>query len=441
MKNQVKRNFNYERSRKLSYLNWKNINLLKQVKEKIEDNSLNKESREHLEKLRKNISGCAFYSLYNKNSDVKYIGSHTCNHRGCNICNSQRQKRIRRKYFHFFTTTPELIKARTKSGYKVYTQNYFNELIKKKPDIKFISKVNYDLMHLTLTVKHSKQGFNGNKYYFEEILKTFHKLRNSNLKTDYNGMLYNWRSLVYGGEFGIETTKNENGLHIHIHALLFVRKIKQNRNILHKHILKSWNKYTVNKDFNKRDFTENEIKSIMKGNSILTDDFIKTFDRRGATLIGLENIFYYSKNGKKIRPKDLTDLKAVQRAVLETISYHFKPDLFETDKETYNIDLICEILPKIYKKQLYGKFGCLYNEKSLGLSSENLLEDFAESRELTETESSEGDFFIVQPAKVYHIDNQIILRKDLQKNKLRANTTTSAISLMNAYYLQSIKGK
>jgi len=429
----------------MSFLNYKNIQLLGQINDHLENYDCSAVESKFLGKLAKNIFGCSLYSLYQETDTVKYIGSHTCNHRGCNICNSQRQKRIRRKYFKFFTETPELIECRDKIGNpKVYTQNYWNETVKNRPGYTYICKRKYDLMHLTLTVRHSEKGFNGEKFYYETILKKFRDLRNSKRKFKYNQQSFTWSYLVFGGEFGIETTNNQSGFHIHIHALLFVRKIPQNRNILHMLILKHWNNLTVNNDFPETNFTPDHISNIKKGNKLINDDLIKTLDRRGATFVNLESIFFHDKSGKKIYSSDLTNIEAVQRAVLETISYHFKPGMFELDdNKTYNIDLIKKVLPHIYKKKLYEKVGCLYFEKSLSLNSESIQEDFTESKELSEDQQTDGNFYIVQPAKVLHFEDKerIMLREETKQRKVNASTSTQAIEIMSSMYQHFQKRK
>ncbi len=440
-------NFNYVRSKKISYLNYKNTKLLFDLRNYLETQELNKEERYFLQKFERSINGCAAYSLYSESSNVKYIGSHTCDHRGCNICNSVRQKRIRSKYFKFFSETPELLEIKTPSGNKIFTQNYYNEIKASKPNYKKLRTVKYSLMHLTLTVRHDENGFKGKVHYYDEIIRAFRDLRNSKRKIKINGKDYTFKSLVYGGEYGIETTRNGNGLHIHIHSLLFVRKITQSRNILTVLILVFWNNLTINKSLKKRPFRADEINNIKKLSNLIDDNIINQLDRRGATLVTVETVYFF-RNNQKFYVNDLSNLQAVQHAVLETVSYHFKPGMFEMNNKdkTFDIDLIKEVLPAIHKKKLYEKFGCLYNEKSLSVNFKDnqLFEDFKNGAELTDESTDVGaDYYILQPSRINHFDEkeQIVLPNDKFKTKLNAANSVHALQIMSDNYKNFINGK
>ncbi|RMG79234.1 MAG: hypothetical protein D6707_08500 [Bacteroidetes bacterium] len=324
------------------------------------------EELEQLARLKKCMEVCASHSLYGEsNNGLTYIGSHTCDNKNCHVCNYNRKKRIRRKLYHWFKNNKKLIYLPGRE--KTVTESQYKEKYLSEKGI----KVGYDIMHLTLTVPHTEKGWKGTQTYYGEIMRAFNRLRNDEEIKQY----------IYGGEFGIETTRNENGLHIHIHALLLVKNCLQNRNELHRLILLKWNKLTVNPDIETKEFTKDRIKSIKKSNKLLTDEDIQTLSPQGATLIGLETIYTLNKQRKKVRSKKYGD-KAMMIAVMETVSYHFKPLAMEEDG-SLNYDLIAKIAAAIYRKPLYRKFGCWHGEKSLniktGTDPDAVLEDYADS--------------------------------------------------------------
>lgn len=419
-------NHNGKRSSRLSFLAKKNINLSRQIKEHLQTNTMKKENKEALIKLSGYLGKCANVSLYRKGEKFTYIGSHTCNNRNCNVCNWQRQKAIRRKYLSFFQSNKELylIQNLKTTKKKIVTKSVFE---KTKEDFSFVGVREYDLMHLTLTVPHTKEsGYKGEKYYFSQIISDFNKLRKRK----------DWSLWVYGGEYGVETTTGESGLHTHIHSLVFVRKARQNRNELHKIILKEWNEITKTSDI--KEISENRLKPIIKSNSLLNIDFAKNLFSTGATSIGLGTIFTVQE-GKKTRSNEFGS-DAMLKAVMETISYHFEPQAFDKELNHFNIELLGELLPKIRKQKLYGRFGCLEHEKSLMISdNSDVSKEYAETKEIlidTDTgEILEDEFYIVQPSRVWHdVENDFdikihksVLNKSL---KLNAFSTLSALELI-----------
>ena len=115
-------------------------------------------------------------------------------------------------------------------------------------------------MHLVLTVPHLNGKFNGSNFYASEILQKFNQMRKSAL----------WNEFIHGGEYGLEIKKgtNNNGLHIHLHCLVFLNK-NYKINDIRAYILREWNKltgsefihfetlYTYKKDENGQFITEN----------------------------------------------------------------------------------------------------------------------------------------------------------------------------------------
>ena len=454
-----KANYNAIRSNKISNLKRKALEMAKQVSTFISENSLPDENEDHMLRLKKNLEACSNYSLYTMdfdNNDITYYASHTCDNKNCPICNYNRQKRIRRKYYKWFDDNSELVSLyNTKSKkYKVVTVDQFESKYKNDVSWLDLNREKYDVMHLTLTVPHYKEsGFNGNKYYFDEIAKLYWNMRREKF----------WNQDVYGGEYGIECTNTDNGLNIHIHSLIFVRKFTQNRNVLHKNILLYWNKNTVNKCNLRTLFTDDVRSKIKKGNKLIDDDFINQLEPMGGTMITLENIFSWNSNKtEKVIATEFGSDEMLS-AVMEAISYHFEPTCFDKDNGTFDLELLSELMPVIYGKALYKKFGCLHGEKSLNIKFNSKLEemtsDLKESAELDdksntyEVDTDTGEikevrrYFICNPAYIYHFgdreDMHISLSKKAKELLKYINSTSAhqAIDFMIQLVVSGMKLK
>lgn len=273
--------------------------------------------------------GCMSVNREFKDGTVQHIGSNTCKHKACPRCNANKAKKSRLRHLRFYEKNPDL-------------------------------KTDYDHMHLTLTAGHQSNGGKYQGCYAKEITKDFNLLRKSK----------EWKELVYAGSLSLEITKNANGLHVHIHALLLVRKGLQNRNRLHKAILLRWNKITTGSS--KRSILSDEAReSIKKGNRLITDSDVDEIDPSGATFIGLESIFLSSKSRKRgyrfcersglwkkyVKP---TDGNAFMAAIMETIKYHFEPLALKKDGEL-DAELLVSILPDLERQPLHKKFGAFHS--------------------------------------------------------------------------------
>lgn len=397
-------NHNQKRSSVISSLKRKNYELSGKIQSLMLNMPLTEVQDNYLLKLDKNLRLCATHSLYREhnNGAYDYVGSHTCDNKLCHICNHKSQKSVRRKYANFFENNPRLTIVRnTKTKrtqaltHSVWDKWQADE--KKKETYIKLGEETYDLMHLTLTVPHFKDtGFRGFELYYEQIIKIFNHFRKNRT----------WQKKVFGGEYGIETTNTKNGLNIHIHALLLVKKERQSRNNLHQYILKYWNKNTGNPYSPRKTFNNKTREAIMKSNSLIDHAFINQLDPQGTTLIGLENI-YDKQSGKK------SGYDAKMAAVMETISYHFEPQCFSKEEGQYDIDLMLKVMPEIHGKPLHQKFGALYYEQSLNVRApkeSQLVEDYEDSggdiiiNPITLQESSENQyrFFITNPSNVWH---------------------------------------
>lgn len=406
---------NRTRSNKVSSLKRKNIELVKQTRLKQTKEDMTEQQKDYLHKLDRNLGGCASHSLYKRfleGEAIEYVGSHTCDHKLCAVCNSIRQKRLRAKYLNFFKENDQLVLIQSLKNKKIraYTKAVA-ELMMSHDNFDSLYVVvkhqGYDVMHLTLTVPHYRDsGFRGDLFYYDALIKIFNRLR----KED------RWNELVYGGEYGIETTNTENGLNIHIHSLLLVKQSRQNRNILHKYLLEQWNKMTVNPYSSREVIDTDTVAKINKSNRLIAKDadFINRLNPKGTTVITLENIYNYTAKGNKDRVvSEEFGSDKMMKAVVEAISYHFEPQCFDKENGEMDLDLMVNIMPELEGKPLYRKFGCLHREKSLNIkfkAEERLLDDFEDSASdvvihpdtLKPAEREEYEFFITNAASVFH---------------------------------------
>jgi len=400
--------------------------------DKVCKSRISEEQEDHLLKLQRSASLCSNFSLYSQNlvaKDYTYIASGTCSHKCCFICNYHRQKSLRRKYVKWFNENQVLLQISNGKKNKVVTTDQFRLKYEQSGFI-VIKDLEYDLMHLTLTVPHyADAGFNGQIFFYTRIIELFNWMRKDSP----------WLEMVYGGEFGVETERKESGLHIHIHALLLVRRFFGNRNELHRYILKKWNALSVNEYSRREAISSLAREKIKLSNNTLTDEDINSLNPKGATIIGLETI-YTLINGAKVRATTWGS-DAMIKAVMETISYHFEPHAFNKEENKINIELLAELLPHVYRKILYKKFGCLHGERSLNISAEvneqELIQDLAEAAAIQVDEEtgeiiSERIFQIVNPAYVFHDkgnDNKIVFSQKAKKTAkiLDVENTTAAV--------------
>ena len=418
---------NRKRSKVLTSLKRKNNDLAKEIDMYLAKETYDERTQELGGALVDSLRKCSTYSLYASSGyEISLVTSLTCNHKLCNICNWARQKKIRRKYYSWFKDNQSLFRL---ANGKIITKNQYQE----KYYGENYTAVPYDLMHLSLTVPHSDStGWRGSIFYFKELIRAFNFMR----KKD------EWLNFVYGGEFGIESTKNENGYHVHIHSLIFVRRCRQNRNQLHRTILKLWNSLTIDELAQRKEFAEDQIEAILKGNRLLQREDVKELNPTGATFINLETIYSIDQNGNKHRGIEFNS-EAMLFAVMETISYHFKPKMFNQSDNIHDIGSILDLLPKIYKQILYKKFGCLHGEKCLNVKDDSLLEDYEETVENVDMETGEiveRRYFITNPMNVYPGRNdRIEIRKNV-KNFIYLDSG-SGIEAVNKLYQNYAKCK
>ncbi|WP_425420896.1 protein rep [Phaeodactylibacter xiamenensis] len=276
---------------------------------------------EELFNLRCSLASCCQTALFRnhvKNDAKEFLAAYTCKHKCCPVCNANRSKKTRLKYIKFFEKNPDILR-------------------------------NYDFMHLTLTVPHSPEGGRFEGFYSKELMQCYNQMRKRKF----------WKERVYAGMLSVEVTKNESGLHVHIHSLLLVRKKRQNRNELYREVLLAWNEITGSQvaGLEISDEVRSSIKEVNKGR--ITDQDIDQMDASGSTFIGLENLYIITKSGKKryVKPKDEGLFIA---GIMECIKYHFQPIALKKDG-TLDVELLTEILPAIKRQPLHKKFGAFHS--------------------------------------------------------------------------------
>jgi|GEM_PF-1352475 len=432
---------NRKRSNRASNLKREANRLCKQMYAFLQDApaGIPQEDLNVLEKAGRQISSCATHALYREHlggaAPVEYIGAATCKHKICPVCNSERSKRLRRKWMDYLTANPKLLEE-------------------------------YDPMHLTLTVPHTAaHGFRGEQFYVMALINIFKEMRREIWWSGRPEVLPKYceetgkllrkgrdgiEGMVYAGEYGAEVTRNENGMHFHIHSLVFVRKQAQNRNELHRNILLAWNWATMDKTATRQAFRPDELASIKKGNKLLTDTDLAQLVPQGSTLVGLESLFVMS--DKRLGTSDKWDaekrqwkhyvsknnLKSLISGVMECLKYHFEPlALKKHGSAEYDFTLLLELLPKIFGKPLYQKFGAFRGVQELNINppkdaageAAELLEDYAHEAvinpdTLQEAEREEYTYFVACVASVYHF-NEHGLRPHVRRNAPRVYLDTA----------------
>jgi hypothetical protein len=217
----------------------------------------------------------------------------------------------------------------------------------------------YTPIHLVLTVPHTNGKYKGKRFYADLIVKYFNQMRKDK----------EFKKYIYGGEYGIEVTKTEkNGLHIHIHSLLF-QDNKYTINEVREYIKKRWNELSdstiihystlhVNRKDEKgrwiiEDIPEETYQEI-DANGNETDVIVKQARKR-------KKRFYLDRNADwfKDLPED-EQIMYYSSGILEAIKYHFKDASYKLDNGQYDIDLILEILVNTHNLRIYSKFGNFY---------------------------------------------------------------------------------
>jgi hypothetical protein len=124
---------------------------------------------------------------------------------------------------------------------------------------------------------------------------------------------------------------------------------------------------------------------------------------------------------------------------MECLKYHFEPFALKKPDGEYDFELIREILPKIYRKPLYQKFGAFYGVKSLNLKPPKVIGASAALDEEKpvyhpetglEAEREEYQFIVINPVFVYCLVEQNY--KPIVSKKARRLVLENAFTLKEA---------
>jgi hypothetical protein len=191
------------------------------------------------------------------------------------------------------------------------------------------------------------------------------------------------------------------------------RHITRSRNILSHEILKAWNVLTADRSKPKELLAPERMDAIRKGYKFLPEDDLNNLlldlNATGATMISLKSLFVevqykqysrarsaqrFAQNGKYYMYCTSDNKASMISGIMECLKYHFKPCSFEDGHGGYDMALLTDVLPNIFRKPLYRKFGAFHGVKCLNIS-ENVAQQ--ESDEIAEVLADVG-------AEAFHPD-------------------------------------
>jgi len=274
----------------------------------------------------------------------------------------------------------------------------------------------YTPIHLMLSVPHPDGKFMGLEFYYKKLKELFNRLRKTR----------SWKECIWGGEYGVETTRGKNGLHIHFHCLLFQYKTERNMvrrayTYINKHgkmatgyrkelidtgqLLKTYQvRKRLHNEWKKLVDPDNKYKHIQlwyetlyvyrkKPNGEYYKNIVKRVDEYGETFykevkrkyyLDEEFLYYMEPTFGGRYQKVCTDIPVnaeiklgekshMLDGVMECIKYHFKQDACKKDGK-WDVDLINTILNETKHDRLYDRIGALYGEKRLSFNHDPELE-------------------------------------------------------------------
>lgn len=231
----------------------------------------------------------------------------------------------------------------------------------------------YQPMHLMLTVPHKGGEWMGKKFYAREFIERFNRMRK----------LKGWKKCIHGGEYGIEITRSGNdGLHIHMHCLVFMKK-EYRRDLVNRYIRRAWNVLTGStitwfetlfvhqKDANGKfimETTESGIPVLDKNGPYTSDNPYtgQNYTIHTEAIIGKRKKYHLDDSNpwfQMLTPDQ--KLKHFCEGVMECIKYHFKTDCFKGKSGQWDVDLMKDVLQHSRSLRMYSRFGAFYREPKL----------------------------------------------------------------------------
>ncbi len=213
----------------------------------------------------------------------------------------------------------------------------------------------YHPCHLVLTVPHKDGKFMDKEFYVKEITRCFNQLR----KTD------TWKEYVYGGEYGVEVKSSArgNGLHIHIHSLVFQHK-QYTVNEVREALAIEWKAITDAEFIHYETlyhYKKDEFGHTIKDTKLVYDQQEKQWKK-----VEARKKFYINRKDGPTDPEEI--LSEYLYGVMECIKYHFKNDSIENKDGSYNVDLMIDVVNNTKGVRLYSRFGAFYKVQELNFN-------------------------------------------------------------------------
>jgi plasmid rolling circle replication initiator protein Rep len=229
---------------------------------------------------------------------------------------------------------------------QIYRKKWCDYLKKEDLHTKFIPA------HLTLTVPHSRDGWQGNKFYAQELIQAYYKLRKTR----------EFKKYIYGGCYNVEISYGEeNGFHIHIHSLMFQHP-EYTINEVRDWIAKKWKEITGNTS----DYSGIHYESLYfyeKTTRLVARSWEEVEDEHGA--YDYEPVMEERSARKKVYINQNSSPQEYLRGVMECLKYQLKPGDFQHEDGSYNIPVVNTVLKNTKNLHFYGRFGKLLKVKEL----------------------------------------------------------------------------
>jgi len=262
--------------------------------------------------------------------------------------------------------------------------------------------IKFEPVHLVLTLPHPEGVYTTKdgrrlKFFGKELKNIFNLIRKKPF----------WQNAVYGGEYGLETKRGKNGLHIHIHSLTFLQK-GTNLNDFRENFIREWkveaglpadsfpqiwieHLYFFKKDTSGAWISEakhkTELREIDDLEELPTSTVMAGRSKSGEmqieTVVFHKKKHYVWKEVQKLdsetemtpEEKEQAIIGMYTQGILECIKYHFKQDSLMVDENSkqYDIELMNEVLKETKGQRLYDRFGKLTGHaKQLDISPRDI---------------------------------------------------------------------
>jgi hypothetical protein len=206
---------------------------------------------------------------------------------------------------------------------------------------------NYYPATMVLTVQHTMDGFQGERFYHSQLLKLFKEFRREH------------KEILNGGTYNVETTYGDNGYHIHLHCFVLLPKKVE--------VFETYQ--NENNDIVKISAGLHRINIVEEAKKLNNSWKHYTGNHTSYKPLRLTSIYYISKKGKKIFYKENWSPKLFFKAFQEVCKYNMKLD----NLNNLDIDTINEYLISSKNKRLFSRFGNMYDMSYLSPTNKDNL--------------------------------------------------------------------